>query len=136
MTTFDIALKHLKGLDFRNPDIFSDRELIERHIYYKEDKLNIRSNDHYRGLVFYACVYHLHDLALKKFSYFDVACEIIESMVPSFDKHMKTEYPKNMVDQWNNYCNSIINPDPYMETDNEVRFNIFCVAYHYLQEKK
>lgn len=133
MKTFDIALKHLKGLDFSNSDIFSDRELIKRHQDYIADKENIRSNDHYRGMVFYGAVFHLHDLASKKVSYHYVACEIIESMEASHEKYAKTVYPKNMVDEWDNYCNSLIGAPDYISTDNEVRFNIFCVAYEYLK---
>ncbi len=134
MKTFDLALKHLKGIDFKNPEIFADRELISRHENFRDDPLNITSNDHYRGMVFYACIYHLHDINNDKISYFYIACEIIEQTEPSHERYMNTEYPKNVVDEWNNYCNSIINAPAYIAIDNEVRFNIFCVAYHYTND--
>ncbi len=134
--TFDLALKHLKGLDFSNPDIFADRELISRHENYRDDKLNTFSNDHYRGTVFYVCIYHLHDLALNKVSMFYVALEIIESLIDQDlqEKYLQTSYPNIMVNTWNEYCNSMESAPDYLSVDNEIRFQIFCVAYHYVTD--
>ncbi len=122
MKTFDIACKYLKDLK-----VFNEKEIALRHERYSADKENITSNEHYRGGVFMACVYHMLAINNDKTSPFFIALEIIEAYNPliktDYEKYLDTVYPKVMVDIFEG-IDIDMNP--------ELKFYTFTSAYHYL----
>jgi len=150
MKTFDIALKHLQGVDFTPFSIFGKeiksedaspqekelKELIEkRHQDFSNDKDNNTSNSYYRNIVFLTAVFHLVFKAKDMASPFDVACEIIESesdiLKNKFETFSGTDYPKIMVDKWIKYCNDLKLRTTALE--GELRLDYFFTAFHYLE---
>lgn len=148
MTTFDIALKHLDGIDFSkfpivitgNENYMMDEKLNEKVMSAKNkfdsDKDNTKSNDHYRSVVFGTAILHLIFKAHGWVSFFDVACEISEAnksvVNTEFEKYKGTQYPKVMVDQWNEYCENLKEKTHILE--GELRSEFFMTAYHYTIE--
>ncbi len=152
MKTFDIALKYLKDINFKDFDVYSygdtnifrkERFIVEeikkRQVKFLADKLNTKSNEHYRGICFLVCMFHLSDLSNKMASCFDIACEVIESeygviSTPQYKKFGETIYPLIMVNKWNWYCDKIQHPPAHLKKDSEIRLDIFTTAFHYLEE--
>jgi hypothetical protein len=150
MKTFDIALKYLKDIDYKIGNIlrFPDQpqnpeedklitdQITERHKRYNEDPENNFSNDYYRNVVFATAMYHLMAKAKGFISFFDVACEIIESDIhvvnTNFEKYKQTAYPKVMVDKWDVYCEDISDKQHSAFVEGELRLDLFFTAYHYL----
>ncbi len=122
MKTFDIASKYLKDLK-----VFDEKNIALIYEKYSADKTNITSNEHYRGMVFMACVYHMLSINNDKTSPFSIALEIIEAYNPiiktDFEKYLNTTYPKIMFDIFEGI---------EIDVDAEMKFNIFASAYHYL----
>ncbi len=148
MKTFDIALEYLKEIDLTDIDTYSQHDLgnklvadkiVEQQKKYISDKNNNVSNDYYRNMTFAVCIYHLADLAQGRASFFNVACEIIESeqyiLKTKFEGITEgSSYPKVMMDKFINYCNEL-NPQPYFLSDkSEVRDEFFMAAFHYITE--
>ena len=149
MRTFDIALKYLKDIDFSKYDAYSDivkpdmedimQQVLLQHKKYVNDKDNTDSNDHYRTMIFEACINHLVDLQQGRASYWNVACEIIESEIDvlktAYEGYTEgSKYPKVMTDKFLTYCANL-NPQPLiLRDDSELRINFFMCAYHYIVE--
>ncbi len=149
MKTFDISLKYLKEIDFSLTETYDpapvplpddplrDKKIEEQIDKYRSDPDNTASNEYYRNMVLAACMYHLIDLAHKRPSYFNVACEIIEYEISILDNkqyelYERTNYPKVMVDKFIKYCDEM-NPQPkFLSATSEVRLEFFMVAYHYI----
>jgi len=147
MKTFDIALEHLKDIDFRKYNVYNDKDVLddneslrkqitERKIYFDSDKRNTLSNDYYRSMVYESCIYHLIDLAHNRYSYWLVACDIVDAykyiLKDKFEVYGNTTYPNVMVDGFIKYCNSL-NPQPtFLNDKSEVRIEFFMNAFHYV----
>ncbi len=145
MKTFDIALKHLQqsGIDFKLVDIYlasepSDtllNQLDDITLNFMVDPLNDRSNDHYKGTVFMAALFHLAFEAHNEPSFFDKASEIINSeigiLTTGYEHYRNTIYPKAMMDKWEEYCNSYPKIG-ILQGSNEISFKLFTSVYHYL----
>ena len=147
MKTFDIALQHLKGIDFKSVPIIVKKEepyvfdnILELLIKkakqdYNNDIRNNKSNDYYRNICFFTAMLHLTFKAHGWVSFFDVACEIVEAFKDSSvtkELYLKTAYPKVMVDEWIKYCEGVKLKTDILES--EIRENLFFTAYHYILE--
>ena len=142
MKTFDIALKYLKDLDFSSIDLYADTNNLnlsgivkERHELFSESN-DSKLNSYYRNMVFLTCVHHLVELENKRVSFFDVACEIIESerdvVNTKFERYKNTTYPKVMMDKFVKYCNGLSPQPSFLSDESEVRLDFFATAYHYI----
>jgi len=152
MKTFDIALEHLKDIDFskydvyhydkNNPSVENEsvrKQITERKIYFDSEKRNTFSNDYYRSMVYESCIYHLIDLAQGRISYWNVACDIIEAykdlLKTDYEGFTKgSEYPKIMMDKFIEYCNERKPQPSFLNEDSEVRVEFFMAAFHYITE--
>lgn len=151
MTTFDIALKYLEGLDLTAIDLYSEKQelplntedaafmekLIIQTRAFIQDPENNKSNLHYRGVVFATAIMHLAFKQKKLVSAFDVACEIVEynkELVSiACEKYLQTVYPKFMMREWFIYCNG--KPElSILSEKSEIRNHFFHTAYHYIIE--
>lgn len=151
MKTFDIAKEYLNGIDFLSIDTHNKTllemkpeltsEITKRHKLFEADENNRVSNDHYRGMVFSCCCYHLSDIAHKRVSFFDVACEIIEAnkyiLKSKYEGFTKGSiYPKVMVDKFEKYCNEMNPQPPFLNDKSELRLDFFMCAFHYIVDKE
>jgi len=149
MKTFDIALEYLKGIDFSKYDIYVSRkipssenasvikQIVQRKVDFDSDENNKFSNDYYRSMVFESCIYHLIDLAQGRASYFEMACDIVEAhrdiLKTKFTSYTERSiYPKVMVENFINFCNSL-KPQPlFLNDKSDVRVEFFTSAFHYV----
>ncbi len=147
MKTFDLSLQYLKGIDFSKYDSYIEAETPERtafmeqvkiqHDKFQADKSNTCSNDYYRSMTFSSCIYHLIDLAHGRASYWNVACEIVESekgiLKTKYEGFTEGSiYPKVMMDKFIKYCDEL-NPKPsFLNEKSEVRHEFFMGAFHYI----
>ncbi len=148
MTTFDLALKYLKNFDFSKIDIYDEDniqkyffdEIEKRHRAYLRDAENIVSNEHYRSCVFETAIRHLIEIADNRPSFFYVACEIVESEIEvlngRYDKFMKTNYPKVMVDKFIKYCDELKPQPSFLSSESDMRIEHFMVAFHYIADNE
>jgi hypothetical protein len=154
MKTFDIALEHLKDIDFskydvyhydkKNPSLENEsvrKQITERKTYFDSDKRNTFSNDYYRSMVYESCIYHLIDLAQGRISYWNVACDIIEAykdlLKTKFEEsEFGSEYPKIIMDRFIAYCNGLNPPPSFLNEKSEVRVEFFFSAFHYMIDKE
>lgn len=149
MKTFDIANEYLKDFNFGDYDTYTEEDsacdVFGKQIksifnQYKEDKRNSFSNNYYRNMVFGAAVCHNNDLYYKRPSYFNVACEMIESeliaiKLGNFELYNNTSYPKILVDLFLKYCDEMNPQPPFLSEKSEVRLEFFMAAYHYIIDK-
>lgn len=155
MKTFDIALKYLKDIDYKignivrlkGADITESEEdkiivaqITERHEQFSIDKRNTEGSEYYRGVVFTAAIYHLIAKAKGFVSFFDVACEIVESEIgivkTDYERYKDTDYPKAMVEKWDMYCEEISDQEHSAFVEGALRLDLFFAAYHYLVGQK
>ncbi len=146
-----MALHCLKGIDFSKYDVYNDTDVLEENelarkkvneakVKFDSDENNNFSNDYYRSMVYEACIYHLIDLAHKRISYWDVACDIIEAYKYILETKFEasdfgSEYPKVMTDSFVKYCNKL-NPQPhFLGEKSEVRAEFFMSAFQYIIHK-
>ena len=148
MRTFDIAIEHLKGIDFtafpievkesdeQNLDGNLEDAIHKANEEFLADVRNDKSNDWYRNMCFMTAMLHLVFKAHGWTSFFDVACEIIEAkkdvLNTDYETYLRTSYPKVMLNEWNKYCERLKERTELIE--GEINNHLFFAAYHYTIE--
>jgi len=148
MKTFDIAVEYLKDIDFKTfpiiikqaDDFKADATLNEQisaaQQKFEADKNNHKSNDYYRSICFATALYHLIFKAHQWTSFFEIACQIIDThkavINTNFEPYLSTAYPKTMLDDWIKYCEKLSTKTEILE--GEIREELFFTAYHYIVE--
>lgn len=154
MKPFDVALQHLEEV-FKTPVDMSlmlvpadqqiNPELMEKlnlagAEFIKQMPINLKSNEHYYGMVFNAAAYHSLYKSNNKESYFDVANKIINNRIQmdgaTDDFYENTTYPKDLVEKFMDYCNSLTDCPVFLSEDGGFRASLFFVAYHHIIDEK
>lgn len=142
MKTFDLALKYLEGIDFKQFAFVvkgkwslteqQQKIIDEAGKRFLSDKKNTVSNEYYRSVCFEAAIFHSIFKAHNQTSFFIVACGIVEFYKDVLKtKHEKHgAYPKLMVDEWDIYLNNLKETTQIL--DNELAQEFLLTAYHYV----